>query len=75
MKITDPFAEHLFEMRLKEIYESHAWLRDELTANEFVALFPLEYKNSKPAELNMPAFDLDHDTFLKVLVAFKQSFG
>ena len=73
---TDPFAEKLFEMRLKEIYEQHPWIQEELTAEEFIALFPLEYKNRKPRELNMPSeYDLDRDTFLKVLVAFKQSFG
>lgn len=62
-------------MRLKDIYAEHAWIQDELTAEEFIALFPLEYKNRKPGELVMPEFDLDRDTFLKVLVAFKQSFG
>jgi hypothetical protein len=71
---TDPFAEKLFEMRLKEIYEAHSWLREQLSAEEFVSLFPLEYKNNTPRELNMPEFDLDRDIFLKVLVAFKQSF-
>ncbi|HEY0667127.1 MAG TPA: hypothetical protein VGD22_03060 [Sphingobacteriaceae bacterium] len=74
-RLADPFAEKLFEMRLKDIYDDHSWIKDELTAEEFVALFPVEFKNRKPRELNMPEFDLDRDTFLKVLVAFKQSFG
>ena len=71
----DPFAEKLFEMRLKEIYARHTWLQEELTSDEFVKLFPLEYKNRKPKELIRPEFDLDRNIFLEVLVAFKQSFG
>ncbi|HEY0897694.1 MAG TPA: hypothetical protein VGD90_00110 [Sphingobacteriaceae bacterium] len=71
----DPFAGKLFEMKLIEIYEKHSWLKHELSEQEFIKLFPINYKHNKPVELIKPAFDLDRDIFLEVLVAFKQSFG
>jgi len=72
----DPFAEKLFEMKLADIYEKYSWLKYELSVKEFVALFPVNYRNNKPQELIRPKdFDLDRQIFLDVLVAFKQSFG
>lgn len=71
----DPFAGKLFEMKLVEIYEKHSWLTHEISFEDFINLFPIHYKNNKPVELIKPAFALDRDIFLEVLVAFKQSFG
>jgi hypothetical protein len=72
---SDPLAEKLFEMKLVDIYEKHSWLKDELSLKEFIQLFPVTYKNHKPLKLDTPVgYDLNRDIFLKVLVAFRQSF-
>jgi hypothetical protein len=71
----DPFAEKLFEMKLIGIYEKYSWLKDELTQEEFVGLFPVTYKNNRPVELVKPNRDFYREIYLEVLVAFKQSFG
>lgn len=72
----DPFAEKLFEMKLIQIYQKHSWLKDELSQEEFVNLFPITYtKQNRPAELIKPNRDFHREIFLEVLVAFKQSFG
>jgi hypothetical protein len=71
----DPYAKRLFEMRLEDIYNKYSWLKNEISLKEFVKLFPVVYKNNRPAEMIRPQeFDLDRDIFLEVLVAYKQSF-
>jgi len=65
----------LFEMRLEEIHRQDPWLRYEITIRDFIALFPVKYKNGKPLKPDHPArFGVDREVFLKVLVAFSQSF-
>ncbi|MEJ6978943.1 hypothetical protein WG906_00680 [Pedobacter sp. P351] len=72
----DPFRGRLFEMRLIDIYNKYSWLADELSQKEFIKLFPVKYKNSKPLLPDRPAHvDLDKQIFLDVLVAFRQSFN
>ncbi|PWG78571.1 hypothetical protein [Pararcticibacter amylolyticus] len=72
----DFIKEKQFEMKLIEIYRQHPWLGDEISQQEFICLFPMHYKNGNPQRPEKPAeVDLDRDTFLKVLVAFKSSFS
>lgn len=74
--LMDPLAIRLFEMKLTDIYNRTEWLRYEISLNGFIALFPIEYKKGKPQRPDRPAeVDLDRDTFLAVMVAFKQAFG
>ena len=71
----DPLGPMLFEMRLEEIHRADAGLRYEISPREFVALFPVKYKNGTPVKPDHPAaFGVDRDVFLKVLEAFKQCF-
>ena len=70
----DPLAEKLFEMKLKQIYEKYDWLEDQISFKQFKELFPATYKKGKVVNLDKPAFDLEREIFLEVLVAFKQSF-
>lgn len=72
--MSDSLAEKLFEMKLNQIYDKYDWLQEQISFKEFAALFPLRYKNGKAVNLDKPAFDLDREIFLEVLVAFKQSF-
>lgn len=72
---TDPLSVSLFEMRLEEIHRSDPWLRYEISIRDFIALFPMRYKNGKPVKPDHPArVGVDREVFLKVLVAFNQSF-
>ena len=72
----DPISVSLFEMKLEEIHRRDPWLRYEISIRDFIALFPLRLKNGKPLRPDHPAtFGVDRDVYLKVLVAFKQSFG
>lgn len=72
----DPLRERLFEMRLIEIYNRHSWLSSELPIKDFIALFPVIYKNEKALLPDKPSnYDLDKNIFLEVLVAFRQSFS
>jgi hypothetical protein len=70
----DPLAEKLFEMKLKQIYEKYDWLEDQISFKQFKELFPVTYKKGKAVNLDKPAFELEREIFLEVLVAFKQSF-
>ena len=71
----DPIDVSLFEMRLEEIHRNDPWLRYEITRRDFVALFPMRYKNGRPVKPDHPAtFGVDREVYLKVLVAFRQSF-
>jgi hypothetical protein len=65
----DPLSVSLFEMRLEEIHRKDPWLRYEMSIRDFIALFPMRYKNGRPVKPEHPA-----EVFLKVLVAFSQSF-
>ena len=72
----DPLGPMLFEMRLEEIHGADAGLRYEIPVRDFVALFPVRYKNGMPVKPDHPAaFGVDREVFLKVLVAFKQCFN
>jgi hypothetical protein len=72
---TDPISVSLFEMRLEEIHRKDPWLRYEISLRDFVALFPMRYKNGRPLKPEQPAVaGVDREVFLKVLVAFSQSF-
>jgi len=71
---SDPMAEKLFEMKLNVIYEKYDWIKEQLSFKEFKELFPVVYKKGKAVSLDKPAFDLDREIFLEVLVAFKQSY-
>lgn len=72
---TDPLSVSLFEMRLEEIHRNDPWLRYEISIRDFIALFPMRYKNGKPVKPDHPArVGVDREVFLKVLVAFNQSF-
>jgi len=65
----------LFEMRLEEIHRQDPWLRYEMSIRDFIALFPMRYKNGRPIKPEHPAVvGVDREVFLKVLVAFRQSF-
>ncbi|QKJ28912.1 hypothetical protein HQ865_03790 [Mucilaginibacter mali] len=71
----DPLSVSLFEMRLEEIHRADPWLRYEISIRDFIALFPMRYKNGKPVKPEHPAaFGVDREVYLKVLVAFRQSF-
>ena len=71
----DPLALPLFEMKLEEIHRADPWLRYEITIRDFIALFPVRYKNGNPVKPEHPAvYGVDREVFLKVLVAFRQSF-
>ncbi|QQL49291.1 hypothetical protein [Mucilaginibacter ginkgonis] len=72
----DPYAARLYEMKLVEIYKRTEWLHYEISQNDFVKLFHVEIKNGKPIRPEKPeGFDLDRDTLLAVLVAFRQAFS
>lgn len=72
---TDPISVSLFEMRLEEIHRADPWLRYEISIRDFIALFPMRYKNGKPVKPDQPAvYGIDREVYLKVLVAFRQSF-
>ncbi|WP_462265598.1 hypothetical protein [Mucilaginibacter sp.] len=65
-----------FESRLAEIYQKSTWLRYELPLHDFINLFPVKEVKGRVAKLDRPAgLELDRDTYLSVLVAFRQSFG
>ncbi len=71
----DHLSVSLFEMRLEEIHRQDPWLRYEMSIRDFIALFPMRYKNGKPIKPEHPAVvGVDREVFLKVLVAFSQSF-
>jgi len=66
----------LFEMRLEEIHRADPWLRYEISIRDFIALFPVRYKHGVPVNPEHPtAYGVDREVFLKVLVAFRQSFN
>jgi hypothetical protein len=72
---TDYLSVSLFEMRLEEIHRQDPWLRYEMSIRDFIALFPMRYKNGRPMKPEHPAVvGVDREVFLKVLVAFRQSF-
>ena len=71
----DHLSVSLFEMRLEEIHRQDPWLRYEMSIRDFIALFPMRYKNGRPVKPEHPAVvGVDREVFLKVLVAFPQSF-
>lgn len=71
----DPLSIPLFEMRLEEIHRADPWLRYEISIRDFIALFPVRYKNGLPVKPEHPAaYGVDREVFLKVLVAFSQCF-
>jgi len=71
----DPLSVSLFEMRLEEIHRADPWLRYEISIRDFIALFPVKYKNGRAMKPEHPAvFGIDREVFLKVLVAFTQCF-
>jgi hypothetical protein len=71
----DHLSMPLFEMRLEEIHRADPWLRYEISIRDFIALFPVRYKNGVPVKPEHPAaYGIDREVFLKVLVAFSQCF-
>ena len=74
--MNDPLSIPLFEMRLEEIHRADPGLRYEITIRDFIALFPVKYKNGRALKPNHPAvYGVDREVFLKVLVAFNQCFS
>ena len=72
----DAYKVSQFEAKLAEIYNKSTWLRYELSLHDFINLFPIKYVKGRPLRLDKPqGLDLDRDTYLAVLVAFRQSFG
>jgi len=72
----DAHQMRLFEFKLEEIYNRTDWLQYEVQLQEFIALFPIEYKDDVPQRPEMPEEpDLDRDTKLAVLVAFREAFS
>ena len=72
----DAHQMRLFEFKLEEIYNRTDWLQYEVALQEFIALFPIEYKDDVPQRPEMPEEpDLDRDTKLAVLVAFREAFS
>ncbi|WP_158825973.1 hypothetical protein [Mucilaginibacter lacusdianchii] len=72
----DSFQVRKFEFKLEEIYNQTGWIQDELPLNEFIAKFPVEFKDGVAQRPEQPEdFDLDRDTRLAVLVAFRESFS
>ncbi|UEG53240.1 hypothetical protein LLH06_20090 [Mucilaginibacter daejeonensis] len=66
----------LFELKLKEIWERTEWLQYEVSESGFIALFPIEFKDDVPLRPDFPEdLDLDRDTRLAVLVAFREAFS
>jgi hypothetical protein len=71
----DPLSIPLFEMKLEEIHRGDPWLRYEISIRDFIALFPVKYKYGEAIKPEHPAvYGVDREVFLKVLVAFRQSF-
>ncbi len=63
-------------MKLADIYNRTEWLHYEISITDFVKLFPVEFKKGKPIRPDKPeGFDLDRDTHLAVMVAFRQAFS
>jgi len=63
-------------MRLEDIHRADPWLRYEISIRDFIALFPIRYKHGVPVSPEHPAtYGVDREVFLKVLVAFRQSFN
>ncbi|MCJ8210866.1 hypothetical protein MUY27_14200 [Mucilaginibacter sp. RS28] len=76
LNLMDQYAVRHFEMKLMDIYNRTPWLRYEITQQDFIALFPVEFKKGKPVRPEKPeGFDLDRDTYLAVMVAFRQAFS
>ncbi len=72
----DQYAERLYEMKLAEIYKRTEWLHYEISQTDFVKLFRVEFKKGKPIRPDKPeGLDLDRDTHLAVMVAFRQAFS
>jgi hypothetical protein len=70
------YAMRHYEMKLADIYNRSTWLQDEISLQDFVALFPVEIRKGKPIRPEKPeGFDLDRDTHLAVMVAFRQAFS
>ena len=73
--MTDPLKIPLFEMRLEEIHNADPWLKHEISRTDFIALFPILFKNGIPLKPSQPSvYGVDREVFLKVLVAFNQCF-
>lgn len=72
----NPLCIPLFEMRLEEIHRADPGLRYEISIRDFIGLFPVRYKNGFAIKPEHPAtYGVDREVFLKVLVAFSQSFN
>ena len=66
----------LFELKLGEIYNKTEWLQYEIDLPGFIALFPVEFKDDKPQRPDMPEdFDLDRNTRLAIMVAYREAFS
>jgi hypothetical protein len=65
-----------FELKLGEIYNKTEWIQYEIDLTGFVALFPIEFKKGRPQRPDMPEhFDLDRNTRLAIMVAFREAFS
>ena len=72
----DHFKQGQFEAKLAEIYQKSSWLRYEIALTDFINLFPVHYRNGRPLKPERPAeFELDRETFLAIMVAFRFSFN
>ena len=61
--------ESQFQEKLREIYEQHGSLQDRISADEFVGMFTVKYKDGRPLQPVAPE-DVDNTTFQKVMAAF-----
>lgn len=72
----DQYAQRMYEMKLTDIYNQSSWLSYEISLPEFIALFPVEFKDDVAIRPDKPKdFDLDRDTYLAIMVAFRQAFS
>ncbi|NCD69312.1 hypothetical protein [Mucilaginibacter agri] len=72
----DQYAQRMYEMKLTDIYNNSSWIPDEISLPDFIALFPVEFKNDVAIRPDKPKdFDLDRDTYLAIMVAFRQAFS
>jgi hypothetical protein len=72
----DQYAQRMYEMKLEDIYRGSSWIPDEISLPDFIALFPVEFKNGKAIRPDKPKdFDFDRETYLAIMVAFRQAFS
>jgi hypothetical protein len=65
-----------FVLKLAEIYQRKEWLHYEIDLPGFMALFPIQYRKGIPQRPDAPKeLDMDRDTWLAIMVAFREAFS